>query len=58
MFIYKSTVGAVHIKDNVITSGGRVSESSRRWNAGVYTPSELDRKNINYLYFSYYIYIY
>lgn len=46
MFIYKSTVGAVHIKDNVITSGGRVSESSRRWIAGVYTPSELDRKKI------------
>lgn len=44
MFIYKSTVGAVHIKDNVITSGGRVLESSRRWIAGVYTPSELDRK--------------
>lgn len=44
-YIYKSTIGAVHIKDNVITSGGRVSESSRRWDARVYAPSELDREN-------------
>lgn len=57
MLIYKSTIGGAHIKDNVITSGGRVSESSRRWDARVYRPSELVRgklenneKNIFYIY--------
>lgn len=41
MLIYKSTIGGAHIKDNVITSSGRVSESSRRWDARVYRPSKL-----------------